>query len=72
MVRCSTDIAYPTPIDPADNGESVEDNALPWDSIDKANYSVLQRNDEKIVVLTAQHQARIATYMEFQFSRARY
>ncbi|MDN3630824.1 carboxy terminal-processing peptidase [Vibrio lentus] len=61
------DIAYSTPIDPEDTGESVEDNALPWDSIDKANYSVLQRNDDKIVALTAQHQARIATDMEFGF-----
>lgn len=61
------DIAYPTPIDPADTGESVEDNALPWDSIDKAKYSVLQRNDEQIAALTAKHQARIATDMEFGF-----
>ncbi len=38
------------------------------DSIDKANYAaVLQRNDEEIVALTAQHQARIATDMEFGF-----
>ncbi|WP_186706827.1 carboxy terminal-processing peptidase, partial [Vibrio cyclitrophicus] len=50
-----------------DTGESVEDNALPWDSIDKANYSMLQRNDDKILTLTAKHQARVASDMEFGF-----
>lgn len=32
------DIAFPTAIDPAETGESVEDNALPWDSIKPADY----------------------------------
>ncbi|MCG9679000.1 carboxy terminal-processing peptidase [Vibrio sp. Isolate24] len=61
------DIAFPTPIEPSDTGESVEDNALPWDSIDKAKYEVLQRNSELIKKLDAQHQARIAKDLEFQF-----
>ena len=61
------DIAYPTPIEPADTGESVEDNALPWDSIDKAKYEVLQRNESKIATLTEKHQKRIANDMEFNF-----
>lgn len=61
------DIAFPTAVDPAETGESVEDNALPWDSIDKAKYSVLQRNDELIAQLTAAHEKRIATDMEFGF-----
>ena len=61
------DIAYPTPIESDDTGESVEDNALPWDSIDKANYSMLQRNDDQILTLTAKHQARVASDMEFGF-----
>ncbi|MCG9682367.1 carboxy terminal-processing peptidase [Vibrio sp. Isolate23] len=61
------DIAFPTPIEPNDTGESVEDNALPWDSIDKAKYEVLQRNAKLIKKLDAQHQARIAKDLEFQF-----
>ncbi|MBA5762914.1 carboxy terminal-processing peptidase [Vibrio sp. 404] len=61
------DIAYPTPIDPAETGESVEDNALPWDSIEKAEYKQLQRNDDVISQLDKQHQARIANDLEFGF-----
>ncbi|MBN3493118.1 carboxy terminal-processing peptidase [Vibrio neptunius] len=61
------DIAFPTPIEPSETGESVEDNALPWDSIDKAKYEVLQRNDELIKKLDAEHQVRIAKDLEFQF-----
>ncbi|HAS64294.1 MAG TPA: carboxy terminal-processing peptidase [Vibrio sp.] len=61
------DIAYPTPIDPAETGESVEDNALPWDSIEKADYKQLQRNDEIISQLDKQHQVRIANDLEFSF-----
>ncbi|GMQ46495.1 carboxy terminal-processing peptidase [Vibrio sp. 10N] len=61
------DVAFPTAVDPAETGESVEDNALPWDSIDRAKYSPLQRNDEVIATLTAAHEKRIATDMEFGF-----
>ncbi|EEX31025.1 MULTISPECIES: carboxy terminal-processing peptidase [Vibrio] len=61
------DIAYPTPIEPSETGESVEDNALPWDSIDKAKYEVLQRNEKLITKLNGEHQARIANDLEFQF-----
>lgn len=61
------DIAYPTPIEPSETGESVEDNALPWDSIDKAKYEVLQRNEKLITKLNSEHQARIVNDLEFQF-----
>lgn len=61
------DVAFPTAVDPAETGESVEDNALPWDSIDKAKYTQLQRNDEVIASLKAAHEKRIATDMEFGF-----
>ena len=61
------DIAYPTPIEHSETGESVEDNALPWDSIDKAKYEVLQRNEKLITKLNSEHQARIANDLEFQF-----
>jgi len=61
------DIAFPTAVDPSETGESVEDNALPWDSIDKAKYQVLQRNEASIGKLTAKHQVRIAKDLEFRF-----
>ncbi|MDN3610074.1 carboxy terminal-processing peptidase [Vibrio ostreicida] len=61
------DIAFPTLIDPDETGESVEDNALPWDRIAKAKYQVLQRNEKQIAMLNTQHQARIADDLEFQF-----
>ena len=61
------DISFPTPIDPKDTGESVEDNALPWDSIDKASYQPVQDESKLIVELTAQHKLRIAKDREFGF-----
>ncbi|MBF9000461.1 MULTISPECIES: carboxy terminal-processing peptidase [Vibrio] len=61
------DIAFPTPIDPKDTGESVEDNALPWDSIDRADYHQLHDDKALIKELTAQHKQRIAHDMEFGF-----
>ncbi|MGF1909621.1 carboxy terminal-processing peptidase [Vibrio kasasachensis] len=61
------DIAYPTPIDPAETGESVEDNALPWDSIAKADYERLQRNEKIIIKLDELHKTRIANDLEFGF-----
>ncbi|WGW01801.1 carboxy terminal-processing peptidase [Vibrio sp. YMD68] len=61
------DISYPTPIDPAETGESVEDNALPWDQIDPVKFDSLQDNAALIGKLTAKHDVRIAKDMEFQF-----
>jgi carboxyl-terminal processing protease len=61
------DIAFPTAIDPAETGESVEDNALEWDSIDKADYSPLHRNEKMIAKLTQEHKKRIANDIEFDF-----
>ncbi|WGY46933.1 carboxy terminal-processing peptidase [Vibrio sp. ABG19] len=61
------DIAFPTAIDAADTGESVEDNALPWDSIDQAKYSPLHDFHKQIEALNVQHQKRIATDREFGF-----
>lgn len=61
------DIAFPTAVEPSETGESVEDNALPWDSIEPAKYQVLQRNPAQVEQLTAAHQARIAQDLEFGF-----
>ncbi len=61
------DIAYPTAVDPSETGESVEDNALPWDSIDKAKYQVIKQRSRQIADLTRNHKLRIATDREFGF-----
>ncbi len=61
------DIAYPTPIEASETGESVEDNALPWDSIDKANYQTYPSKKALVGSLTTLHNKRIADEMEFRF-----
>ncbi|MBU2280438.1 MAG: carboxy terminal-processing peptidase [Gammaproteobacteria bacterium] len=61
------DIAFPSPIDPAEWGESKEKNALPWDSIPAAVYT--SSPDLKVIlpVLNEKHQKRVATEPEFNF-----
>lgn len=61
------DILYPSPVDPAEWGESKEENALPYDSIQKANYSQLGRYDGVIDVLAAKHAARVIKDPEFTY-----
>ncbi|MCG6381937.1 carboxy terminal-processing peptidase, partial [Vibrio fluvialis] len=61
------EIPFPTAIDTEETGESVEDNALPWDSIEKADYQVLQRNGSLIEQLRVKHDERIANELEFKF-----
>ncbi|GAD81382.1 carboxy terminal-processing peptidase [Vibrio ezurae] len=61
------DIQYPTPIDPAETGESVEDNALPWDSIEPAKYNTMTDDTALITQLTTQHLQRVQNDIEFGF-----
>ncbi len=61
------DIIYPTPISPEETGESVEDNALPWDQIASTDYRKLADLSKSIQLLTNKHQQRIANDLEFQF-----
>ncbi|KUI99448.1 carboxy terminal-processing peptidase [Vibrio sp. MEBiC08052] len=61
------DIAFPTAVDPSETGESVEDNALPWDSISRADYSQVHHYQKLIQALKKRHEQRIAKDMEFQF-----
>lgn len=61
------DILYPSPVDPAEWGESKEENALPYDSIQKANYSQLGRYDGVVDVLAAKHAARVIKDPEFAY-----
>ena len=61
------DIIFPSPIDPAEWGESKEKNALPWDSIPAAVYTSTPDLKVTIPLLTEKHQKRIATEPEFNF-----
>jgi len=61
------DLVMPTGVDPADTGESFEDNALPWDSIKAANYTKTGDLKPLEKTLIAEHDARIAKDPEFQF-----
>lgn len=61
------DIQFPTAIDPAEWGESKEEYALPWDSIDAARYSSLTDISTVVPVLREKHHARIAVEPEFRY-----
>lgn len=70
MKGVAPDIAFPTAIKPEDTGESVEDNALPWDQIAAAQYKTTEsdaQHQSEIAELKAKHTARIANDLEFQF-----
>ncbi|MFT6988853.1 MAG: carboxyl-terminal processing protease [Paraglaciecola sp.] len=53
------DILFPSVIDHADWGESQEENALPWDSIARANYTTFGENKNTIQGLSDLHNQRI-------------
>jgi len=61
------DIAFPTAVDPADWGESKEENALPWDQIDKAQYTKLNDINTDVSYLTSLYQQRIKDNSEFNY-----
>ena len=61
------DIAFPTAVDPEDWGESKEENALPWDQIDRAEYSKLNDISSDVVNLTSRYQQRIKNNSEFNY-----
>ena len=61
------DILYPSPVDPAEWGESKAENALPYDSIQKANYAQLSNYNGTINVLTEKHNARVMKDPEFAY-----
>lgn len=61
------DIVMPTGIDPAETGENFEDNALPWDSIMPASYSVVGNISQYVANLIANYKERIAKNPEFKY-----
>ncbi|OUR62297.1 C-terminal processing peptidase [Colwellia sp. 39_35_sub15_T18] len=61
------DIDFPTAVDPEDWGESKEENALPWDHIDKAQYTKLSDVGADVSYLTSLYQQRIKENSEFNY-----
>lgn len=61
------DIAFPSAIDPADWGESKEENALPWDQIAQARYSKLNDISADLTYLDSLHKERIKDNKEFNY-----
>lgn len=61
------DILYPSPIDPAEWGESQEENSLPWDSINRANYTTFGDSQGALDILAAKHNARVLKDPEFKY-----
>jgi len=61
------DIEFPSAIDPADWGESKEENALPWDQIPKARYNKLNDISQDLTYLNSLHSTRVVQNKEFNY-----
>ncbi|GMM67061.1 carboxy terminal-processing peptidase [Alteromonas sp. MTD1] len=61
------DILYPSAVEPSEWGESQAENALPWDSINRANYTTFADGTAALDVLTAKHNKRIMQDPEFSY-----
>nr|WP_113869040.1 carboxy terminal-processing peptidase [Brenneria salicis]NMN91513.1 S41A family C-terminal processing peptidase-1 [Brenneria salicis ATCC 15712 = DSM 30166]RBP58421.1 S41A family C-terminal processing peptidase-1 [Brenneria salicis ATCC 15712 = DSM 30166]RLM29352.1 C-terminal processing peptidase [Brenneria salicis ATCC 15712 = DSM 30166] len=60
-------VMMPTGTETVDTGEKFEDNALPWDSITAAAYTISGDLKPLVSDLNEQHQERIAKDPEFQY-----
>lgn len=60
-------ISFPSPIDPSETGESVEENALVWDSIKPVSFKLIGDLSKPILQLEKAHQSRIKNDEEFAF-----
>ncbi|WBA09855.1 carboxy terminal-processing peptidase [Salinivibrio kushneri] len=63
------DITFPSPVSPDETGESVEENALPWDRIEKADYQPRSLSSSLVSTLSERHKTRIKDDREFDFIR---
>lgn len=61
------DVPFPSAVDPSETGESVEDNALPWDSIKPAKYQKVYNFSPMLPGLIAKHERRVKSDLEFSF-----
>ena len=65
MKGVAADINFPEVIDAKETGEEKEDNALPWDKIPAATYSVVASARDAVAELTKKHEERVAKDPEF-------
>ncbi|WP_416304848.1 carboxy terminal-processing peptidase [Neptunicella sp. SCSIO 80796] len=61
------DVSFPSPIKPEEWGESQADNALPWDSIPRANYVTVGETKSALEQVNSQHNERISHDPEFAY-----
>ncbi|MBE1301651.1 MAG: carboxy terminal-processing peptidase [Alteromonadaceae bacterium] len=61
------DILFPSPIAAEEWGESQEENALPWDSINRASYTTFGETDMAANVVNKRYQERISKDPEFSY-----
>ena len=61
------DILFPSAIEPSEWGESQEENALPWDKIERANYATVGETVSAVMQAKQQHDARIVKDPEFGY-----
>jgi len=61
------DVLFPSAIDPKEWGESQEENALPWDSIERAKYSAFGDTSGVAARLSEIHRQRVLSDPEFTY-----
>ncbi|UAA37156.1 carboxy terminal-processing peptidase [Paraneptunicella aestuarii] len=61
------DILLPSPIDAAEWGESQEENALPWDTIERANYATFGDPETALNQVEKLHEKRVSADPEFAY-----
>lgn len=61
------DVLFPSAVEPSEWGESREENALPWDSIQRANYTTFGETGSTVREVTDKHVARIQQDPEFAY-----
>lgn len=61
------DIMFPSAIDPKEWGESQEENALPWDSIPRVNYSSVGDATPVLTSMRQNHEKRMSEDPEFAY-----
>lgn len=59
------DILFPSAVEPAEWGESQEENALPWDNIRPVTYTTSREISNQVKILSQRHANRIAHEPEF-------
>ena len=61
------DVLFPSAIDPKEWGESQEESALPWDSIERANYTTFGDSKSVAQQLVGLHNQRVNQDPEFAY-----